>query len=588
MKKSLAEAINLMQRFRLNRMLIRYLKILFIVLILPVLALNLFIYSSTMSNLDKEIATFARQNCLTVSNTLNNYMSGFHNDYLMYNDDYNVSKYLSAELSEVTSVDFFRTLSNIRSVMDIQIQSSPYVDSIYIYSFKSKYVLSNKHGNPIDNFNDRTWLECYKKNQKDSFIAPVNKSNNCISVCYELMEENRPVGILVFNFNMQYFKRLVFSNEDTAAILSVLYNENHEPLYSAGQDLDISKFVENNFSKDGIRIKIDKKHIHTLTRLNNPEIALEMSFFAPEMYMRKIRAVLWLILSMLISLIIILILSVYLSFKFYESISKIVFQITDSGYEDLEISEKGRKPFDESELIGQNISKAIKNYSNFEDELYKKIANLKRMQLLTLQSQLSPHFLFNTLNHVNVLTMNAGENGELANQIICDLSEILNMALRSKKYIIDIKTEIYYAEKYIEIEKIKHQNSFDVVWNIEEDILNCATVTFILQPIIENALSHGIHKVKAIRRGILDISAKADGKNIIFTISDNGIGMDEAKLKEVLSQLKLNDLPNSEHIGLCNVHQRIKLIFGDAYGITEIVSDDNGTKISITIPKHNM
>lgn len=106
-----------------------------------------------------------------------------------------------------------------------------------------------------------------------------------------------------------------------------------------------------------------------------------------------------------------------------------------------------------------------------------------------------------------------------------------------------------------------------------------------LQPIVENAFIHGIYKAQNQENGLLSISAQVVNKNVVFKIKDNGAGINENKLNELISNLKINDLPDTKHIGVLNVHQRIKLIFGEEYGITKISSDTNGTLVELTLPQ---
>ena len=310
---------------------------------------------------------------------------------------------------------------------------------------------------------------------------------------------------------------------------------------------------------------------------------MKVSLKTEHLASQRNRLILYLLLGFLLSLAISGILSLHFAFKFYESISNIIIEINENT-SDNTTSANYSNNFDELSFISQNISKLLFRHSMLEDELYQSISNLKRMQLMTLQSQLNPHFLFNTLNHISVLTMDSGENGELANQIICNLSALLRISLGSKEYILDVKTELSYAVKYIEIEKIKYKDKFDVVWDIDENVLNCTAAKFMLQPIIENAFIHGIHKAKKDTKSLLSISVQPINKNIVFKIFNTGAKIDDDKLAELIQQLAVNDLPDSEHIGLCNVHQRIKLMFGEVYGISQITSNSTGTTIEITIP----
>lgn len=585
MKKSFIEASNLIKQFKWNSLLVKYFRTFFLILILPISILNIFIYTSLQSGTRKDIENFAFQSNSIVVNTLNTALNSFYNDYLYYTDDASVFRYLSADEKTVTSIDFFQYIADIRSKMILHTQSSPYLNSIYLYSFKNNYIISNSSGNPVDYFYDTAWLDHYNKTKKSYYISPqITEFDDHISVCYELSDHSGTMGIIVFNLDLQSFRKTIRSDANSSIASIGLYNEDNDLVFSIGEALDQALDVEKISSDFDDYIKSDSKYMHIFTRLEQSNELMQVSLKTELLSSQRSRAIMYLLLGFLLSLAIAGLLSLYFAFKFYESISNIIIEINDKTSENLPSANNNSKNFDELSFISQNISKLLFKHSRLEDELYQSISNLKRMQLMTLQSQLNPHFLFNTLNHISILTMDSGENGELANQIICNLSALLRISLGSKEYILDIKTELSYAEKYIEIERIKYKDKFDVVWDIDESVLNCAAAKFMLQPIIENAFIHGIHKAKKDTKSVLSISVHPVNKNIVFKIFNTGAKIDEDKLSELMQQLAVNDLPDSEHIGLCNVHQRIKLMFGEAYGISQITSDSTGTTVEITIP----
>ena len=588
MIKSFKDASNLIKQLKWSSLLTKYFKTFFLVLILPISLLNIFIYSSSKSSTNNEIESFIKHSSQIVANTINTTLNSFYNNYLLYSDNVDVQKYLSADLSDISSADFFSTISEIRKRMELHTLSSSYLDSVYLYSFSNNYVISNTSGSLVEYFHDKNWLEYYKTHKKNYFIVPQSTTyDDHISVCYELTSDNNPIGLIIFNFDLQNFKKSLLSNKEATIVSTILYNESNEIVFTVGEELNQSDIIKDNTSVTDIKIINNNKYSHALTPLGHSNAILQVSFFSEHLSMQGSRAILYLLLGFVISVVIALLLSLYLSFRFYESISSIIMQINDSTSNDFDLlnTNKTDTKFDELSFINQNISKLIIQHSLLENELYQTIANLKKMQIMTLQSQFNPHFLFNTLNHVSVLTLGAGENGELANRIIYNLSALLRISLSTKQYIIDARTEIDYVKKYIEIEEIKYKNKFDVVWDIDENICNCAVAKFMLQPIVENAFIHGIHKLKSNQKGILNISAHISSKKIVFRVKDNGGGIMPDKLQEIISQLNKNDLPDSKHIGLCNIHQRIKLIFGEDFGITDIRSDANKTTVELTLPQ---
>jgi len=181
------------------------------------------------------------------------------------------------------------------------------------------------------------------------------------------------------------------------------------------------------------------------------------------------------------------------------------------------------------------------------------------------------------------MSITSGNNP--AGKAICLLSELLTIALNTNEYIVTIEQEILYSKKYVEIERFKNKDNFDRIWDIEENILNFKTPKLILQPIIENAFKHGIKYLRNASQGILKISAYEKDEDIIFTISDNGPGIEKEKLILLQNTLRNNDMPDPQHIVICNVNSRIKLIFSEHYGLS-ITSLKNNTIVSIKISKN--
>ena len=150
MIRSFKDISNLINQFKWSSLLTRYFKTFFLVLVLPISLINLFVYTSLKSNVNKEIENYIKQSNQMIANTINTSLNSFYNNHLFYLDDINVQKYLSAEITDITSADFFTELSEIREKMNLHTLSSSYLDSIYLYSFKNNYIISNTHGNQKD------------------------------------------------------------------------------------------------------------------------------------------------------------------------------------------------------------------------------------------------------------------------------------------------------------------------------------------------------------------------------------------------------------------------------------------------------
>ena len=210
-----------------------------------------------------------------------------------------------------------------------------------------------------------------------------------------------------------------------------------------------------------------------------------------------------------------------------------------------------------------------------------KLIALKQMQHVALQLQMTPHFLFNTLQSINMVIMRIAGGDNDAAKMIMLLSELLRNSLDSDELIIRLGDELRYAEKYIEIQKIKYKDKFDVIWDVDEELYDASVLKMSFQPLIENSIAHGIKKLKT--KGKIIISAKKENQRLMLYVIDNGNRIEEERLEYIKEVLRDDKIINSKNIGLSNLNRRCGLVFGEGYGCS-INSNDVGTCVKVEIP----
>jgi two-component system sensor histidine kinase YesM len=200
----------------------------------------------------------------------------------------------------------------------------------------------------------------------------------------------------------------------------------------------------------------------------------------------------------------------------------------------------------------------------------------RKSELDALQAQINPHFLYNTLD--SIVWMAENEKNEDVITMVTSLARFFRISISRGKNVITIEEELEHARNYMIIQKMRYKNKFRFEIEAEKDTLHCKTLKLILQPLIENALYHGIEYM--VDEGYINISVrKLDGK-ILFQVKDNGLGMPPEKLETLL----LAKSKEYSGVGVKNVHERIKLFYGNEYGL-EIESQlEVGTNVKIWIP----
>lgn len=199
-------------------------------------------------------------------------------------------------------------------------------------------------------------------------------------------------------------------------------------------------------------------------------------------------------------------------------------------------------------------------------------------ELNALQAQINPHFLYNTLDSVVWMA----ENGK-HDDVICmvtALARLFRISISRGKNIINVSEELEHARNYLVIQSIRYRNKFEYEFNIQEEALRYKTLKLILQPIIENAIYHGIEYM--VDKGKIKISVSIENDKLLFIVEDNGVGIEPEVLNSLLDK-ELNKKRDSG-VGVKNVHERIQLYFGKQYGLKIESELDEGTIVQIWLP----
>lgn len=224
------------------------------------------------------------------------------------------------------------------------------------------------------------------------------------------------------------------------------------------------------------------------------------------------------------------------------------------------------------ELI-HSFSNMVNKINQLIEENYVATIEKKDYELKALQSQINPHFLYNSLSLINwrALRLHATEISEMAQL----LSSFYRTTLNKGSSITTVSDELLNVKSYLQIQLIMHSHSFEVEYQIEESTAHYSMPNLMLQPLVENAIVHGLENTEKAGKIIISCLKKED--YLLFTVKDNGIGIPEELLPEILES-------QSSGYGLKNVNQRAKLLYGEAYGLSIESTVNIGTTVKLTIP----
>lgn len=201
---------------------------------------------------------------------------------------------------------------------------------------------------------------------------------------------------------------------------------------------------------------------------------------------------------------------------------------------------------------------------------------LRKAELRALQAQINPHFLYNTLDAIGWLCEE--ERTQDAVEMVNALAKLFRISISKGHEIIPVEKELEHARSYLKIEKFRYKQ-FTYSFDVDEDCLNYYCNKITLQPIIENAIYHGLDRM--VDEGKIRIGVHSRGDNLVFTVEDNGIGMTKEQCREILE----GSAGDKTGIGIRNVNNRIKIYFGEQYGIQIDSELDEGTTVTIIMPK---
>lgn len=202
--------------------------------------------------------------------------------------------------------------------------------------------------------------------------------------------------------------------------------------------------------------------------------------------------------------------------------------------------------------------------------------NLRKTELKALQAQINPHFLYNTLDSIAWMC-ERGKNAD-AVKMVHALAKLFRISISRGHELIPIEKELQHAESYLLIQKFRYKNQFTYHFTVDESCLHCLCNKITLQPIIENAINHGLDLL--VESGHIEIEVCRDGEDIVFKVSDDGIGMAPEQVAELLK----NEPSDRTGIGIKNVNDRLRIYFGPQYGLSIDSVPDEGTVVTIRMP----
>lgn len=230
--------------------------------------------------------------------------------------------------------------------------------------------------------------------------------------------------------------------------------------------------------------------------------------------------------------------------------------------------------------LGQSVQNMAKQIQVLMADIVSEHEKKRKQEFDTLQSQINPHFLYNTLDII--VWMIENEKPDQAVKAVTALARFFRISLSRGKSIITVKDELEHVRNYLMIQHMRFKNRFSYTIEAEDEVLEFASLKLMLQPLVENAIYHGMEFMDG--DGEIFISAWKEGEDLYLKVSDNGLGMTEEQVSRLFSDTPHTGSSRGSGIGVKNVNERIRLYFGSEYGLSIESEPDEGTVVTIHLP----
>lgn len=483
-------------------------------------------------------------------------------------------------------------LSNLNNYLKNSFYLDRDIDSILLYSSEKNFVYKCNSKSKIKYYNSNTTmfknlelnLKKYSNTDKNiltTYIGDTDSSDsNAYSVVLNIQHPIllRSVGKLIINYNndsliKSYRKRyntlnpghVIIATTDNNIIFQTTdkyknYINNNilrKTTNTHSRPVDSTYIIKHNY--DNINIKI----------LGIIPSKIIIDYTTP--------TILLIIVASIICILGITILSSILSISYSNRLHKITSAIKKVRKGDLSVRIKTDNKQDELTQISNNFNKMCDDLNDYIDKVYVYQVKQKSAELKSLQAQINPHFLYNTLESIR---MRAAVRGALdVSEMIYILATFFRNSLKTDT-ITTIENEIEHCKLYLKLFQIRYNNQLTTNFNIDESMLTYSIVNLSLQPIVENYIIHGIDLNAS--NNIINVNAYLNNEDILIEIEDNGSGIDNDTLDNI--NLALNNQITPLSIGIFNVHERLKIVYGNEYGLTINSEKGVGTKVTINIP----
>lgn len=515
--------------------------------------------------------------------------------------DYSVNQRVQYTLKKILqnarfTMENWNELSIILNMLSVSQNVRPYLHSIYVYfnNPQRNFITSDLTITKLENFQDKSWFSsASEKDPKVLEWSEVREIPNSVVPAepirlitfykriYSYNTKNYG-GVVVFNVLAGYLSKVLQESASEPSQALIMTDE-ADNLIAASEKADprlVDEFLRAKTKADALTLDGRKFTITSATSrrdYNYYSIASNSELYLLAGYFLKMNLI-----YVGIALAAGIVLVVYLTDRSNRQIQGVVSIIKSAKSGQLKKIETSDKPGNDSyQSILYNILNTFLEKDYLKVQLSEKLYRERLDELMALQAQINPHFLFNTLQTIHLRAISLGGRNNEVSEMIENLSLVLRYSMEDPGAKVTLEEEIIYAKSYLAIQSVRYKEKLAAVWDCDISAFPTQMPKLILQPLLENSIYHGIARgISGIR---IQVAIKKNSDTVTIVISDNGAGMDTARLEEMKVKLKAAE-GEFDHIGLLNTNRRLRLMFGDAYNLKIASSLGIGTRVEIELP----
>jgi two-component system sensor histidine kinase YesM len=553
--------------------------------LLPMLLINIIWYRISTDLQETEIVRTSQNMLSQMEGNLDNYKDIFDQNAMTFLYDEDINYYLSTQ-KKVSDEKLEKRAEFIRNQLSEAASYNSMISAIYLIGKNYKVCSRQNYAVDYDEMMSEEWYEKFVSSGKSwmftgiHYNSYVDGSKKTVFSCMRRVlgpSGGNTVGIVVYEINYANFKSIFDKVSSDSANLWFVFDKSENIIYSpegfadntSGKSdmTEMIKRTADNVSQDNYPYQ-GKSYIAVSNRIESMNWTV-VELIDKNAMLTEVNSVVHRVnQAILLTVFLLTGIAVIYLYDAIRPLNQIVSYMKEIQKNNFSVRFQ-RETQDEFGRIQTGFNKMVVHINQLMEDIKKREQEKRNIEIKMLQAQINPHFLYNTLNIIRWHAMIAGN--EMVSRMIITLIKTMEFNGKRKEEFVTISDELDHIRNYIQLLQYHYEDRFEAVYEIDERVYSCYTFKLLLQPLIENAVFHGI--VPGERKGIILIRIQYDEDRIDFLVQDNGIGMDEEMLKKVY-----------DGIGLSNVKERLRYYYGETCSIQIASTVGEGTKLSFSIP----